>query len=141
MDTQKLPSGDPEDSGQTRPLDTLWPDRTGAGETGGDQTPTRETRIDETTAFAEHPSTPGPVTGTSPVPPLPPLPPRPRGPHAPAIVLGIVCLAVAAVVLAQELGHLSVDWGDVGPLGIIVTGAVLVLLGLVGLLSSRRKAT
>ena len=50
-------------------------------------------------------------------------------------MLGLVCLAVAAIVLAEELGSLSVDWGDVGPLGIVAAGAVLVLFGLVGLLS------
>lgn len=71
----------------------------------------------------------------------PVLPPRPSGPHAPAIVLGLVCLAVAGIVLAQELGDLTPDWGDIGPLGIIVTGAVLVLFGLVGLLTSRRSKT
>ena len=69
----------------------------------------------------------------------PPVPDRPSGPHAPAIVLGLVCLAVAVIVLAQEVGSLSVDWGDVGPLGIVATGAVLVLFGLVGLLTSRRN--
>jgi hypothetical protein len=68
----------------------------------------------------------------------PALPPRPSGPHAPAIVLGLVCLAVAGIILAQELGDLTPDWGDIGPFGIIVTGAVLVLFGLVGLLTSRR---
>jgi hypothetical protein len=70
----------------------------------------------------------------------PAVPERPSGPHAPAIVLGLVCLAVAVIVLAQELGSLSVDWGDIGPLGIVVAGALLVLFGLAGLLSSRRKA-
>ena len=69
-----------------------------------------------------------------------PLPERPSGPHAPAIVLGLVCLAVAGIILAQELGQLTVDWGNVGPLGIILTGAVLVLFGLVGLLTSRRNS-
>ena len=54
-------------------------------------------------------------------------------------MLGLVCLAVAAIVLAQEVGSLSVDWGNVGPLGIVAAGAVLVLFGLAGLLSSRRK--
>jgi hypothetical protein len=71
----------------------------------------------------------------------PVLPPRPSGPHAPAIVLGLVCLAVAGIILAQELGDLTPDWGDIGPFGIIVTGAVLVLFGLVGLLTSRRNKT
>ena len=70
-----------------------------------------------------------------------PLPERPRGPHAPAIVLGLVCLAVAGIILAQELGSLTVDWGNIGPLGIVLTGAVLVLFGLVGLFTSRRDKT
>ncbi|KRF23994.1 hypothetical protein [Phycicoccus sp. Soil803] len=69
-----------------------------------------------------------------------PLPERPSGPHAPAIVLGLVCLAVAGIILAQELGDLTVDWGDVGPVGIVLTGAVLVLFGLVGLVTSRRNS-
>ena len=69
------------------------------------------------------------------------LPPRPSGPHAPAIVLGLVVLTVAGIILAQELGDLTPDWGDIGPFGIVVTGAVLVLFGLVGLLTSRRNKT
>lgn len=74
--------------------------------------------------------------------PWPPtVPERPSGPHAPAIVLGLVCLAVAGIVLAQEVGSLNVDWGDIGPLGIVATGALLVLFGLAGLLSSRRKSS
>lgn len=68
-------------------------------------------------------------------------PPAPTGPHGPAILLGIVCLAVAGLVLAQELGELTLDWGDIGPLGIALTGGVLVLFGLLGLATSRRKDT
>ena len=70
----------------------------------------------------------------------PALPERPSGPHAPAIVLGLVCVVVAGIIFAQELGDLTVDWGDIGPLGIVVVGAVLVLFGLVGLLTSRRSS-
>ena len=68
-----------------------------------------------------------------------PAPARPSGPHLPPIVLGLACLVIAGLALAQELGHLQVDWGDVGPLGIVAAGAVLVVLGLVGLLTSRRR--
>jgi len=90
-----------------------------------------------TPATTRNSGTTGPAaTGDGGWPPV--LPERPTGPHAPAIVLGLVCLAVAGIILAQELGSLTVDWGDIGPVGIVLTGAVLVLFGLVGLLSSRR---
>ena len=59
----------------------------------------------------------------------------------PAILLGVICVAVAGLVLAQELGDLTLDWGDIGPLGIALTGGVLVLFGLLGLVSSRRKGS
>jgi hypothetical protein len=70
----------------------------------------------------------------------PPVPPRPTGPHTPAIILGLVVLAIAGIVLAQELGNLTVDWGDVGPPGFVAVGAVLVVLGAVGLISSNRRS-
>jgi hypothetical protein len=89
-------------------------------------------------ATADEPAPAESVADTRAWPPA--IPERPSGPHAPAIVLGLVCLAVAVIVFAQELGSLSVDWGDVGPVGIVATGAVLVLFGVVGLLTSRRKA-
>ncbi|WP_270886275.1 hypothetical protein [Pedococcus sp. 5OH_020] len=69
-----------------------------------------------------------------------PTPARPSGPHAPAILLGLVCLVVAGLALGQEVGGLKIDWGNVGPLGITVAGGVLVALGLLGLLTSRRRA-
>lgn len=62
-----------------------------------------------------------------------------RGPYLAPIILGLVCLAVAAAAFAQEIANWSIDWGNVGPLGIVVAGVVLVLLGALGLLSSRRR--
>jgi hypothetical protein len=134
-DTMRL-----EQTLQTEPteqLDTSDPTRA----IGVDEQEPAEPVMDE--AVSDQPDT-GPSAAEQPVADKaawpPPVPDRPSGPHAPAIVLGLVCLAVAVIVLAQEVGNLSVDWGDVGPLGIVVAGAVLVLFGLVGLLSSRRKA-
>jgi hypothetical protein len=91
-------------------------------------------------AEGAHPGAAATVPGSEDSSWPPVLPSRPSGPHAPAIVLGLVCLAIAGIILAQELGDLTVDWGDIGPVGIVLTGAVLVLFGLVGLLTSRRNS-
>jgi hypothetical protein len=66
---------------------------------------------------------------------------RPSGPHLPPILLGVICLAIAGLAMWQELGDITVDWGNVGPLGIVAVGGLLVVLGLVGLLGSRRRTT
>ena len=67
-------------------------------------------------------------------------PERLRGPSLGAVILGLVCLVVAGAVLAQEVGNWTIDWGNVGPLGIVAAGAVLVVLGAVGLATSRRRS-
>jgi hypothetical protein len=121
----------------TEQLDTSEPTRA----IGVDEAQPAEPALDDEAgdqASADQPAPVGTATHTTAWPPA--VPERPSGPHAPAIVLGLVCLAVAVIVFAQEVGSLSVDWGDVGPVGIVATGAVLVLFGLVGLLTSRRKA-
>lgn len=64
---------------------------------------------------------------------------RPTGPYLPPLLLGLICLAVAGLALWQELADVSIDWGNVGPLGIVAVGGVLVLLGVVGLLGNRRR--
>src|SRR5687768_13153582 len=40
--------------------------------------------------------------------------PAPTGPHLPAIILGLVCLAVAGLAIAQEMFAVDVDWSSVG---------------------------
>jgi hypothetical protein len=62
-----------------------------------------------------------------------------KGPYLAPVILGLVCLLVAAAAFAQELTDWTIDWGNVGPLGIVAAGALLVLLGALGLLSSRRR--
>jgi len=62
-----------------------------------------------------------------------------RGPYLAPIILGLVCLLVAAAAFAQEIANWTIDWGNVGPLGIVIAGVVLVLLGALGLVSSRRR--
>lgn len=73
-------------------------------------------------------------------PPVPPqAPPVVRGPYVAPVILGLVCLVIAAAAFAQEIAHWTIDWGNVGPLGIVIAGLVLVLLGGLGLLTSRRR--
>jgi hypothetical protein len=109
--------------------------------------PTRELPSPATPADA--PSTGGRITDT-PVSTAPrPAPPQERpaepepapvkGPYLSTVILGIVCLAVAGLVLLQEVAGISIDWGNVGPLGIVLAGAVLVVLGTLGLVASRRR--
>ena len=134
------------------PTQELWSDETSEQPRATDAT--QELAVDDatpaTTTGPAAPSDPTPAsepaaaTTTEPATAQPagwppPVPPRPTGPHLPAILLGLVCLVVAGVVLAQELGNLTIDWGNVGPLGFVAVGAVLVLLGIVGLAGSNRR--
>ncbi|MGO4342157.1 hypothetical protein [Pedococcus sp. 2YAF34] len=101
--------------------------------------PTQQLPVDDHRAATEATPAGQPVPTTAPAAWAPPVPPRPTGPHIPAVLLGLVCLAVGGIVLAQELGNLTIDWGDVGPLGFVAMGAVLVVLGIVGLAGSNRR--
>ncbi|GAB3433302.1 hypothetical protein GCM10027517_00090 [Phycicoccus ginsengisoli] len=88
----------------------------------------------------EAPVTAAPVTGDPVTAGTVTAPKRPTGPHLPPVLLGIVCLAIAGLAIWQEVTDVQVDWGNVGPLGIVAIGALLVVLGLVGLLGSRRHS-
>ena len=57
----------------------------------------------------------------------------PSGPAVAPILLGVLVLATAAFALAEQALDLSVDWGQVGPVAILLGGGVLVLLGLLGM--------
>jgi hypothetical protein len=101
--------------------------------------PTREHAAEPTTVWSE-PTAPLGTTAVATATATGPEPKAPTGPHLPAILLGVTCLIVAIIAIAEELGRLTIDWGNVGPLGIVAAGAVLVILGLVGLLASRKKS-
>ena len=60
-------------------------------------------------------------------------PARPKGPNAAAIVLGLVALALAVLLIATETMDVRVDWSRLGPGAIIGIGALLVVLGAIGL--------
>lgn len=56
-----------------------------------------------------------------------------RGPAVATIMLGLLCLAVAGFAFADQILDFSVDWARVGPLGVLFGGAILVLLGVLGM--------
>ena len=58
---------------------------------------------------------------------------RPKGPNAAAVVLGLVAMLLAGLIIANETVGLQVDWSRLGPGGIVGIGALLVVLGAVGL--------
>lgn len=61
-----------------------------------------------------------------------------QGPAPFAIVLGLLGLLVAGGVLVSELTDLTFPWADLGPWTVVAAGLVIVLVGAIGLRSSRR---
>lgn len=86
----------------------------------------------------------GPETageGNAPAEPRP-WPPRPAplaGPAPFPVVLGILGLLLAGSVLVAETTEVSLPWSDLGPWSVVVGGLVVVLVGVLGLRSNRRR--
>ena len=80
---------------------------------------------------------PAPALASASAPAPAPAPERVRGPNAAAALLGLACVVVAVLAIARETSGFTVDWGSFGPGAVIAAGALLLLLGLVGLV--RRK--
>lgn len=69
-----------------------------------------------------------------------PTGPRYRSGPAPfALLLGILGLVTAGLVLLTELTDVDVPWSDLGPWTIVAGGALVLIVGLVGLRSSRSR--
>lgn len=62
-----------------------------------------------------------------------------RGTSWATVAFGLVCMAVAGLALTLQLTDLRVDWEIAGPATVVGLGALLVVVGLVGLLSQRRE--
>ena len=74
--------------------------------------------------------------------PAPPTPPEPQylsGPAPFALVLGLLGLLVAGSVLVNELTDVTLPWGDLGPWSVVAAGLVVLLVGAIGLRSSRNR--
>lgn len=106
------------------------------------ENPNRTTEPDDATAreprlpsSATEPQSPEPAAAG----PAPASAERaPWRPRLFSVLLGLVCLAVAGFALATELGGVTLDWSAGGPFVLIGVGVVTVVLGLVGLVTSRR---
>jgi len=60
-----------------------------------------------------------------------------KGPAPFALVLGVLGLLVAAAVLINELADVSLPWQNLGPWSVVAAGVVVLLVGAIGLRSSR----
>ena len=85
------------------------------------------------------------ITATTPAPsraPAPTAPPEPEwltGPAPFALVLGLLGLLVAGTALLTELTDVTLPWGDLGPWSVVAAGLVVLLVGAIGLRSSRYR--
>jgi hypothetical protein len=98
------------------------------------------------------PATPGgtgTATATAPAPaeapaaaPAASTPPEPqwlKGPAPFALVLGLLGLVVAGSTLLAELTDVTLPWNDLGPWTVVAAGIVVLLVGAIGLRSSRNR--
>jgi hypothetical protein len=81
----------------------------------------------------------GPAVTTTDEAPARPEPTYLSGPAPFPVLLGILGLLTALGVLVAEWTDLSVPWTDLGPWTIVVVGLVVLVVGAVGLRSSRRR--
>lgn len=65
------------------------------------------------------------------------VPRRPTGPNAVAIVLGLLCMAIAAMEIVVQNTGAIIHWSSIGPAAIVVAGAVFLVAGLTGLVRRR----
>jgi hypothetical protein len=109
--------------------------------------PTRDTLADEvfvddgrTAALPTTPAATAPAAPTTtPAAGTPPEQQWIEGPAPFAIILGILGLVVAGAVLLGELTDVSLPWNDLGPWSVVAAGLVVLLVGAIGLRSSRTR--
>ncbi|HYN30615.1 MAG TPA: hypothetical protein VES95_12235 [Dermatophilaceae bacterium] len=104
--------------------------------------PTETTSLSDTTSpDTTSPSgTTRPIDTTSPTGAQSPEPPAaPRGPAPLTVFSGLVGLLVALGAFLVATLTVDVDWGRLGPGLVIGVGAVIVLLGLLGIRADRRS--
>ena len=129
------------------------PDQPRSADTRADGPLADEVFVDDDRTAAL-PTTPGPAVGsgatatttatatapsTAPAATAPPEPQWLTGPAPFALVLGLLGLLVAGSTLVNELTDVSLPWGDLGPWSVVAAGLVVLLVGAIGLRSSRAR--
>ena len=66
-------------------------------------------------------------------------PPIKTGPAPFAIIVGVLGLAMAALLTVTELTTVTIPWRVAGPISIVVLGGLILAIGAFGLVSSRRR--
>jgi hypothetical protein len=124
---------------QTQRIDTASPDTasTDTASTDTERIDTQGIARDSTDATRGLP-TPG--TASLPEAAPAPAPTYRTGPAFVPVTVGILGLLVAALVLLQTATTVRIDWARLGPISIVVTGLVLVGLGLLGMRSRSRES-
>ena len=85
-----------------------------------------------------HPTATAPAPATT----APPEPEWLTGPAPFALVLGLLGLLVARQRCSlSELTDVTLPWGDLGPWSVVAAGLVVLLVGAIGLRSSRSRDT
>lgn len=69
----------------------------------------------------------------------PQSPPYRTGLSVGTVLLGLLAIALAAYTVAEQLTDIAIDWNRFGPFSALAAGLVLVLLGLWGMTSNRRR--
>jgi hypothetical protein len=86
---------------------------------------------DEPTTTTTTPAAPDTAAGTEPT--------YLSGPAPFPIVLGLLGLLTAFGVLIADVTDLSVPWTDLGPWTVVLAGVVILIVGAIGLRSSRSQ--
>ena len=127
----------------TRPVPTGDEPGDTTGHTSGPATPPAPTGPVSTVAPA--PSTTSPATATAtatapaPAPATPPAPTYLAGPAPFPILLGLLGVLLAIGVVVGELTDLTLPWTDLGPWSVVAAGLVVLIVGAIGLRSSRSR--
>lgn len=95
------------------------------------------TAADAGTTWAPAPAATATAVREEPLPAGPPPREFVKGPAPFAIILGLLGLVVAATTLFTEIVGIDVPWGDLGPWTVVGGGALVLLVGALGLRSSR----